>query len=95
MLLNKLTVINQLMAEGEEDAAVLLARSAIPDTIDTRRDLPTLRAFGLDEDDLLAMLPAVTGTADRAELTPDEAATLDRTISDRWADLVATWTGAR
>ncbi|MDX6740748.1 hypothetical protein [Actinocorallia sp. A-T 12471] len=92
MLLNKLTLINQLMAEGEEDTAVLLARSPLPATVDTERDSPTLRLLGLTDADLAALAPAVAGGPDRTELTEAQAKALERTISQRWADLVTTWT---
>ncbi|SEG93550.1 hypothetical protein SAMN04489712_13928 [Thermomonospora echinospora] len=96
MQLGKLSLINLLMEEGEEDSAVLLAGSDLPDTLDTDRDLPALRALGIDEDDLRTLLPAVTGGPDRGPgLSADAAAALDRTISERWAALVAGWTGAR
>ena len=39
-----------LLEVGEENAAVLLARSNLPDEIDLQRDLDSLMAFGLDRD---------------------------------------------
>ncbi len=91
MRLAKPSLINLLMEEGEEDTAVLLAASDLPDDLDSDRDAVALRALGLDEEDLLALLPAVAGTG----LPSRNAAALDRTISQRWADLVADWTRKR
>ncbi|HEX4390229.1 MAG TPA: hypothetical protein VH084_01625 [Mycobacterium sp.] len=39
-----------LLEVGEENAAVLLARSDLPDEIDLERDLDALMLFGLDRD---------------------------------------------
>jgi hypothetical protein len=94
MRLGKLSLVNLLMEEGDEDAAVLIATSDLPDTLDLEHDAPALRALGLDEDDLLALLPAITGD-DGPGLSAEDAAALDRTISERWAALVSDWTRAR
>jgi hypothetical protein len=83
-----------LLERGEEDLAVLVARTDLPEILDTGRDAPALAALGLSEEDLRALLPAVGGdplTADTG--TPREAARLSQTISDRWAHLVSVWTG--
>ena len=94
MKIGKLGLVNLLMEEGEEDTAVLIAASDLPDTLDLERDAPALGALGLGEDDLLALLPAITGDAGPG-LGTEDAAALDRTISERWAALVSYWTRAR
>ncbi|MFC5751273.1 hypothetical protein [Actinomadura rugatobispora] len=97
MRLGKLSLINLLMEEGEEDTAVLIARSALPDELDLERDAAALRALGLDADELLALLPAVGGEAGHGprRLSAEDGAALDRAISERWAGLVANWTAPR
>jgi hypothetical protein len=87
--LTKSSLCNMLLADGEEDLAVLLARSELPELLDSERDAPALAVLGLDRDDLTAMLPAVTGNGRAA--ASGEDAVLRQTISNRWADLVAQW----
>jgi hypothetical protein len=82
-----------LLQVGEENAAVLLARSQLGDEIDTQRDLGTLQQFGLDPDQLEEVARLVIGA-----IQPNDVNTLRRrdnlaeTISRRWADLVDDWT---
>jgi hypothetical protein len=87
--LSKSSLCNMLLADGEEDLAVLLARSELPELLDSERDAPALAVIGLDHDDLVAMLPAVTGNG-RPSSSGEDAA-LRRTISNRWAELVNQW----
>jgi hypothetical protein len=81
-----------LLEVGEENAAVLLARSALPDEIDTDHALDALVAFGLDRDqvDEVARLTiGATGSDDvNTRAGRDET---QQTISRRWADLVDHW----
>jgi hypothetical protein len=88
--LAKSSLCNTLLADGEEDLATLVAHSDLPDVLDTDRDAAALAALGLPADELLALLPAVTGRAAPAT-SPDEMTRLERTISDRWAHQVDTW----
>ncbi len=82
-----------LLEGGEENAAVLLARSTLPEFVDTEHDLDALLEFGLDREHLDELLQMTIGAAE-----PDDAATrrrrddLEQTISRRWADLVDRWT---
>jgi hypothetical protein len=46
----KSNLVAMLLEVGEENAAVLLARSDLPDEIDLERDLDALMLFGLDRD---------------------------------------------
>ncbi|MFG1925380.1 hypothetical protein [Cryptosporangium sp. NPDC048952] len=91
MLVAKASLAGLLLEEGEEDLAVLLARSDLPDQIDVERDAANLTAIGLSGDELHALLPTITGgTGPGADM-----ADLEQTISDRWAYLVDDWTGTR
>ncbi|WP_035855643.1 hypothetical protein [Cryptosporangium arvum] len=91
MRVSKASLAGLLLEEGEEDLAVLLARSDLPDEIDVERDAPTLRAIGLSGDELHALLPTITGAAAHASMT--DMSDLEQAISDRWAYLVDDWTG--
>jgi len=82
-----------LLEAGEENAAVLLARSLLPDEVDTEQDLDALVTFGLERDQVeevarlaIGAIEADDGTTRRRR---DE---LEKTISRRWADLVDHWT---
>ncbi len=87
MNVSKSSLVAMLIKAGEENAAVLLARSALPDEIDTNHDLDALVAFGLDHDqvDEVARL-TIGATSTRAGR--DET---QHTISRRWANLVDRW----
>ena len=50
MNVSKSNLVAILLEVGEENAAVLLARSDLPDEIDLQRDLDFLTALGLDRD---------------------------------------------
>lgn len=77
---------------GEENAAVLLARSHLPDEIDTDHDLDALVVFGLERDQVEEVARLAVGA-----IEPDDVNTrrrqgeLAKTISRRWADLVDQW----
>jgi len=79
-----------LLEVGEENAAVLLAGSQLPDEIDTDHDLDTLATFGLERDQIAEV-------ARLAVIEPEDVTTrrrrgeLEETISRRWADLVEQW----
>ena len=90
MRLSRSSLCGVLLDEGEEDLAVLIARADLPEILDSVRDAPALAALGLGEDDLAALLPAVSGDPVMARHGHDPLA---QTISDRWAHLVSAWTG--
>jgi hypothetical protein len=76
-----------LLEVGEENAAVLLARSALPDEIDTDHDLDALVAFGLDHDQVDEVARLTIGAIE----TRPRRDEMQQTISRRWADLVDDW----
>jgi len=84
---SKSSLVAMLLEVGEENAAVLLARSALPDEIDTDRDLDALVAFGLDRDQVDEIARLTIGALDNRP-GRDE---MGQTISRRWADLVDHW----
>jgi hypothetical protein len=81
-----------LLEVGEENAAVLLARSQLPDEIDTEHDLHALLAFGLERDQVDEVARLAVGPA-----APDDVNTrrrrdeLEKAVSRRWADLIDRW----
>jgi Fe2+ transport system protein FeoA len=85
-------LVAMLLQVGEENAAVLLARSRLPDEIDTDHDLEALVAFGLERDEAVEVARLAVGA-----IGPDDVNTrrtrgeLEKTISRRWADLVDQW----
>ena len=74
-----------LLEAGEENAAVLLARSALPDEIDIDHDLDALLGFGLEREQVDEMARMAIGA-----IEPDDVNTrrrrgeLEKTISRRW-----------
>lgn len=81
-----------LLEVGEENAAVLLARSTLPDELDTENDFEGLLAFGLERGQIDEAVRLAVG-----ESGPDDVNTrrrrdgLEKTISRRWVDLVERW----
>ncbi|MFC1403399.1 MULTISPECIES: hypothetical protein [Streptacidiphilus] len=96
--LSKASLIGILMDNGEEDAAVRLAVSDLPEVLDIDGHARQLEAAGLAREDLDALLPATAHgpfAALRAA-SPDasarkSAAEMEQTVSQRWADLVSQW----
>ncbi|WP_328362746.1 hypothetical protein OG976_12860 [Mycobacterium sp. NBC_00419] len=92
MRIEKAGLVAMLLEAGEENVAVLLARSTLPDELDTTRDLDALLAFGLERDQLDAVAQLAVGA-----IEPDDVNTrarqdaLHKTISRRWAELVERW----
>ena len=92
MKVEKAGLVAMLVEVGEENAAVLVARSQLPDEIDTDRDLDTLVTVGLERDQIAEVARIAVGT-----IEPNDATTrrrpgeLEKTISRRWADLVEQW----
>lgn len=91
MRISKTSVVGLLLENGEEDLAVLLARSDLPDEIDSDVDADRLARIGLSTDEVSALLPAVAGSGRRSGLSAHEHSALEQTISQRWADLVSVW----
>lgn len=92
MKISKAGLVAMLLEAGEENAAVLLARSTLPDELDTTGDLDALLAFGLEREQLEAVAQMAVGA-----IEPDDVNTrarrdeLHKTISRRWAELVQRW----
>lgn len=93
MKVEKSSLVAMLLEVGEENAAVLLARSQLGDEIDTLRDLATLQEFGLDPDQLEEVAGLVIGAIQPEDVnTRRRSDDLAKTISRRWADRVDEWT---
>lgn len=90
MRVSKASLAGLLLEEGEEDLAVLVARSDLPAEIDVDRDAGRLAAIGLSGAELHALLPTISASASGTDA--GDMAALEQTISDRWADLVTNWT---
>ena len=88
----KSNLVAMLLEVGEENAAVQLARSALPDEIDLHRDLDALLAFGLDRDQVEEVARLTVGSAAPEDVnTRRRRSELEKTISRRWGDLVDQW----
>ncbi|SHN46527.1 hypothetical protein [Cryptosporangium aurantiacum] len=95
MRVAKASLASLLLEEGEEDLAVLIVRSDLPEEIVVERDADALAAIGLSGDELHALLPTIEARGDADPgIAADEMAQLEQTISDRWAHLVSDWTGS-
>ena len=92
MTVGKSNLVAMLLEVGEENAAVSLARSDLPDEIDLQRDLDFLTALGLDHDQLdeVAQL-TIGGIESDDENGRRQRGEMETTISRRWADLVDQW----
>jgi hypothetical protein len=88
----KSNLVAMLLEVGEENAAVVLARSDLPDEIDLERDLDALMLFGLDGDQVneVAQL-TIGGIESDDENGRRQRGEMETTISRRWADLVDQW----
>jgi hypothetical protein len=88
----KPSLVAMLLEVGEENAAVLLARSSLPDELDTDHDLEILLEFGLEREQVDELARSAIG-----EVKPDDVNTrrrrdeMDKAISRHWADLVDHW----
>ncbi|WP_114423099.1 hypothetical protein [Nocardioides houyundeii] len=92
MLLTKASLCGLLLEEGEEDLAVLLARSDLAEQLDTVHDARALASIGLGEEELRSLLPAIEADPDQVVvLSHEEVAAIKHTLSDRWAFLVDVW----
>ena len=88
----KTSLVAMLLEVGEENAAVLLARSTLPDELDTETDLDILLSFGLDRDQLDEVARLTIGGIEPEDVnTRRRRDAMDKAISRRWADLVDRW----
>jgi hypothetical protein len=88
----KAGLVAMLLEVGEENAAVLLARSTLPDELDTEHDLEALVAFGLERDQLDEVARLVIGGIEPEDVnTRRRRNEMGKTISRRWAELVERW----
>lgn len=82
-----------LLEVGEENAAVLLARSKVAEEIDMEKDLDTLLHLGLDQDQVDEVARSAVGSAEPGDVnTRRRGGEMEKAISRRWADLVDDWT---
>jgi predicted NUDIX family phosphoesterase len=89
----KSSLVAMLLEAGEENAAVLLARSLLPDEVDTEQDLDALVTFGLERDQVEEVARLAIGAIEADDgNTRRRRDELEKTISRRWADLVDHWT---
>jgi hypothetical protein len=92
MTVGKSNLVAMLLEVGEENAAVLLARSDLPDEIDLQRDLDFLTALGLDRDQLDEVAHLTVGGIESDEgKGRRQRGEMEAAISRRWADLVDQW----
>ena len=92
MRVEKAGLVAMLLEVGEENAAVLLARSTLPDELDTEHDLEALVAFGLERDQLDEVACLVIGGIEPEDVnTRNRRDEMGKTISRRWAELVERW----
>jgi hypothetical protein len=89
---SKSNLVAILLEVGEENSAVLLARSNLPNEIDLQRDLDFLTALGLDRDqvDEVARL-TISSIGPDEDSDQRQRGEMETTISRRWADLVDQW----
>jgi len=88
----KSSLVALLLEVGEENAAVLLARSTLPDELDTENDLDDLLAFGLEPDQLEEVARLAIGGIEPEDVnTRHRRDEMGKTISRRWAELVERW----
>ena len=92
MRVEKAALVAMLLEAGEENAAVLLARSTLPDELDTEYHFDDLLAFGLEPDQLDEVARLVIGGMEPEDVnTRHRRDEMGKTISRRWAELVERW----
>jgi hypothetical protein len=88
----KAALVAMLLEVGEENVAVLLARSTLTAELDTEYDLDDLLAFGLEPDQLDEVARLVIGGIESEDVnTRHRRDEMGKTISRRWAELVERW----
>jgi hypothetical protein len=90
--IEKSSLAATLLEVGEDNAAVLLIRSPLPDLLDTDHDLAALSRLGLDVETVEELF--ATAVELRTPAT-DGGQHLRLTISRRCADLVQRWVSSR
>lgn len=90
--IEKSSLAATLLELGEDNAAVLLIRSSLPDQLDTEHDLAALVHLGLDSDTAEELFATAVEALDAEADSGDH---LRQTISRRCAGLVAQWVSAR
>jgi hypothetical protein len=90
--IEKSSLAATLLEIGEDNAAVLLIRSPLPEHLDSDDDLAALTALGLDSDTVTRLI-ATAVEVRKAEDNSGEH--LRQTISRRCADLVQQWNASR
>ncbi len=92
MKVEKSSLVAMLLEVGEENAAVLLARSPLPDELDTDHGLDALLSVGLERDQVEEVARLAIGAIEADDVsTRRRRRELEKTISSRWADLVDRW----
>ncbi len=92
MKVEKSSLVAMLLEVGEENAAVLLARSPLPDELDTDYDLDALLSVGLEREQVEEVARLAIGAIEADDVnTRRRRGELEKTISRRWADLVDRW----
>ncbi|MGB8387035.1 hypothetical protein [Mycobacterium sp.] len=92
MKVEKSSLVATLLAVGEENAAVLLAGSSLPDELDTDYDLGILLEFGLEREQVDELARSAIGEIESDDVhTRRRCDEMEKTISRRWADLVDRW----
>ncbi|GAC1642439.1 MAG: hypothetical protein NVS4B6_14540 [Mycobacterium sp.] len=92
MKIEKSGLASVLLEVGEENAAVLLVRSPLPDELDTEHDVAALLQLGLDAhavEELIAM------AVERGAENEDDGQRFEHISSRRYADLVQQWVARR
>lgn len=92
MKIEKSSLAATLLEVGEDNAAVLLIRSPLPEVLDTDRDLAALGRLGLDGETVEELLATAVELRAPAEDTGEH---LRQTVSRRCADLVQRWISSR
>ena len=78
MKVEKSSLVAMLLEVGEENTAVLLARSQLPDEIDTDHDLDTLATFGLERDQIAEVVNELSARERDHGLSAGEQRMLER-----------------
>ncbi len=92
MKVGKSSLVAMLLEVGEENAAVLLARSQLPDEVDTDHDLEVLVTFGLERDQVEEVARLAVGAVEPEDVnTRRRRDEMEKAVSRRWADLVDQW----
>ena len=92
MNVSKSNLVAILLEVGEENAAVRLARSHLPEEIDLRHDLDFLTGLGLDRNQVDEVAQLTIGSIESDEVNGQrQRGEMETTISRRCADLVDQW----